>query len=148
MARSQESFNKKEIQNKKDKKRKEKEKKMLERKENGKASFEDMIVYIDENGNQTTTPPDLSKRVEFNAEDIVIGIPKKEESEPEDKVRKGVVTFYNESKGYGFIKDSVSGDSVFVHVNQLSETITEGNRVSFEVEKGQRGPTAVRVKKD
>ncbi len=148
MARSQESFNKKEIQNKKDKKRKEKEKKMLERKENGKASFEDMIVYIDENGNQTDTPPDLSKRVEFDAEDIVIGVPKREDVEPEDKVRKGVVTFYNESKGYGFIKDSVSGDSVFVHVNQLSETITEGNRVSFEVEKGQRGPTAVRVKKD
>lgn len=148
MARSQESFNKKEIQNKKDKKRKEKEKKMLERKENGKASFEDMIVYIDENGNQTTTPPDNSKRVEFNAEDIVIGVPKREDVEPEDKIRKGTVTFYNESKGYGFIKDSVSGDSVFVHVNQLSETITEGNRVSFEVEKGQRGPTAVRVKKD
>lgn len=148
MARSQESFNKKEIQNKKEKKRKEKEKKMLERKENGKASFEDMIVYIDENGNQTDTPPDLSKRVEFDAEDIVIGVPKREDVEPEDKVRKGVVTFYNESKGYGFIKDSVSGDSVFVHVNQLSETITEGNRVSFEVEKGQRGPTAVRVKKD
>ena len=148
MARSQESFNKKEIQNKKDKKRKEKEKKMLERKEHGKASFEDMIVYIDENGNQTTTPPDLTKRVEFNAEDIVIGVPKKEDMEPEDKVRKGVVTFYNESKGYGFIKDSISGDSVFVHVNQLTETITEGNRVSFEVEKGQRGPTAVRVKKD
>ena len=148
MARSQESFNKKEIQNKKDKKRKEKEKKMLERKENGKASFEDMIVYIDENGNQTDTPPDLSKRVEFDAEDIVIGVPKREDVEPEDKVRKGVVTFYNESNGYGFIKDSVSGDSVFVHVNQLSETITEGNRVSFEVEKGQRGPTAVRVKKD
>lgn len=148
MGRSQESFNKKEIQNKKDKKRKEKEKKMLERKEQGKASFEDMIVYIDENGNQTTTPPDLSKRVEFNAEDIVIGVPKKEEQEPEDKVRKGVVTFYNDSKGYGFIKDSTSGDSVFVHANQLTEPITEGNRVSFEVEKGQRGPTAVRVKKD
>jgi cold shock CspA family protein len=148
MARSQESFNKKEIQNKKDKKRKEKEKKMLERKEGGKASFEDMIVYIDENGNQTDTPPDLSKRVEFNAEDIVIGVPKKEEMEPEDKIRKGVVTFYNDSKGYGFIKDSVSGDSIFVHANQLTEAITEGNRVSFEVEKGQRGPNAVRVKKD
>lgn len=148
MARSQESFNKKEIQNKKDKKRKEKEKKMLERKENGKASFEDMIVYIDENGNQTDTPPDLSKRVEFDVEDIVIGVPKREDVEPEDKVRKGVVTFYNDSKGYGFIKDSVSGDSIFVHANQLTEAITEGNRVSFEVEKGQRGPTAVRVKKD
>ena len=44
MARSQESFNKKEVKNKKDKKRKEKEKKMLERKEGGKTSFEDMIM--------------------------------------------------------------------------------------------------------
>ncbi len=148
MARSQETFNKKEIQNKKDKKRKDKEKKMLERKEGGKASFEDMIVYIDENGNQTSTPPDNTKRVEFNAEDIVIGVPKREDIEPEDKVRKGTVTFYNDSKGYGFIKDSTSGDSIFVHANQLTEAITEGNRVSFEVEKGQRGPTAVRVKKD
>lgn len=148
MARSQETFSKKEIQNKKEKKRKDKEKKMLERKENGKASFEDMIVYIDENGNQTTTPPDQSKRLEFNAEDIVIGVPKREDVEPEDKVRKGTVTFYNDSKGYGFIKDIVSGDSIFVHANQLTEPITEGNRVSFEVEKGQRGPTAVRVKKD
>ena len=148
MARSQETFNKKEIQNKKDKKRKDKEKKMLERKEGGKASFEDMIVYIDENGNQTSTPPDNSKRVEFNAEDIVIGVPKREDVEPEDKIRKGTVTFYNDSKGYGFIKDSTSGDSIFVHANQLTEAITEGNRVIFEVEKGQRGPTAVRVKKD
>jgi cold shock CspA family protein len=148
MARSQETFNKKEIQNKKDKKRKDKEKKMLERKEGGKASFEDMIVYIDENGNQTSTPPDNSKRVEFNAEDIVIGVPKREDVEPEDKIRKGTVTFYNDSKGYGFIKDITSGDSIFVHANQLTEAITEGNRVSFEVEKGQRGPTAVRVKKD
>lgn len=148
MARSQETFSKKEIQSKKEKKRKEKAQKMQERKENGKASFEDMIVYIDENGNQTTTPPDHSKRLEFNAEDIVIGVPKREELEPEDKIRKGVVTFFNESKGYGFIKDSVSGDSVFVHINQMTETIVEGNRVSFEVEKGQRGPTAVRVKKD
>ena len=110
MARSQETFSKKEIQSKKDKKRKDKEKKMLERKENGKASFEDMIVYIDENGNQTTTPPDHSKRLEFNAEDIVIGVPKREDVEPEDKIRKGTVTFYNDSKGYGFIKDIVSGE--------------------------------------
>lgn len=147
MARSQETFNKKEIKSKKDKKRKEKELKKLERKENGKASFEDMIVYIDHNGNQTSTPPDLSQRIEFDPEDIVIGVPKREELEPEDKIRKGTVTYYNDSKGYGFIKDSISGDSVFVHANQLSESISEGNKVSFEVEKGQRGPTAVRVKR-
>ena len=147
MARSQESFNKKEVKNKKDKKRKEKEKKMLERKESGKTSFEDMIMYVDANGQLTSTPPDQQEREEIDAEDIEIGIPKRAEGEVQDKTRIGTVSFYNESKGYGFIRDNESKESVFVHANQLIDPIAEGNRVSFEVEKGQRGPTAVRVKK-
>jgi cold shock CspA family protein len=147
MARSQESFNKKEVKNKKDKKRKEKEKKMLERKEGGKTSFEDMIMYVDANGQLTSTPPDQQDREEIDAEDIEIGIPKREEGDVQDKVRIGTVSFYNESKGYGFIRDNETKESVFVHANQLIDPIAEGNRVSFEIEKGQRGPTAVRVKK-
>lgn len=147
MARSQESFNKKEVKNKKDKKRKEKEKKMLERKEGGKTSFEDMIMYVDANGQLTSTPPDQQEREEIDAEDIEIGIPKRGDVEPESKIRIGTVSFYNESKGYGFIRDNESKESVFVHANQLIDPIAEGNRVSFEIEKGQRGPTAVRVKK-
>ncbi|WAC42682.1 cold shock domain-containing protein [Pedobacter sp. SL55] len=63
----------------------------------------------------------------------------------EDPVKKGTVTFFNESKGYGFIRNSETQESVFVHVNGLKTQIKEGDKVTFEVEKGQKGPTAVRV---
>jgi len=147
MGRSQETFNKKEVKNKKEKKRKEKEKKRLARKDNEKkGSLDDMIVYVDENGMITDTPPDPTKKKKVKLEDIEIGIPNRE-AEPElDPVRIGTVAFFNDSKGYGFIKDSETKESVFVHANNLLEDIKEGNLVSFEVEMGQRGPTAVKVK--
>ena len=146
MARSQETFNKKEVRNKKEKKRKEKEKKKLARKENEKkGGLDDMIAYVDENGRLTSTPPDPTKKKEIKAEDIEIGIPTRD-SENFDPIRKGTVAFFNESKGYGFIKDSETKESVFVHVNNVLEEIKEGNLVSFEVEMGQKGPTAVKVK--
>ncbi|HRW62523.1 MAG TPA: cold shock domain-containing protein [Bacteroidales bacterium] len=147
MGRSQETFNKKEVRNKKEKKRKEKEKKKLAKKENDKkASFDDMIAYVDENGMITSTPPDPDKKKEIIAEDIEISIPKQSNEPDEDPIRKGVVTFFNESKGFGFIKDSITGESVFVHVRNILEEIKEGNVVSFEVEMGQKGLTAVKVK--
>ena len=65
---------------------------------------------------------------------------------PADLVRKGIVTFFNDSKGYGFIKDLETQDSIFVHINALIDPIKENNKVSFEVEMGQKGPNAVRVK--
>jgi len=146
MGRSQETFNKKEVKNKKDKKRKDKEKKRLDRKDNEKAgSFEDMIAYVDENGRISSTPPDPNKKKVINLEDISISISKQENIEL-DPIRKGTVTFFNDSKGYGFIRDSETQESVFVHVNNLLEAIKEGNLVSFEVEMGQKGPTAVQVK--
>jgi cold shock CspA family protein len=146
MARSQESFNKKDVRNKKEKKRKDKEKKRLERKENTKsADFDNMIAYVDEFGNITSTPPDPSTKKEVDTENIVISTPKKEDI-PYDPIRKGVVTFFNESKGYGFIKDSLTQESVFVHVNNVLEQISEGSKVSFEVEKGKKGLTAIYVK--
>jgi cold shock CspA family protein len=61
-------------------------------------------------------------------------------------IRKGIVTFFNDSKGYGFIKDMETQESVFVHVNGLVESIKENNKVTFEVEMGQKGPNAVNVK--
>jgi cold shock CspA family protein len=146
MGRSQETFNKKEVKNKKDKKRKDKEKKRLDRKDNEKTGkLEDMIAYVDENGMITSTPPDPNKKRIINSEDIEISIPKQADVEL-DPIRKGTVTFFNDSKGYGFIKDSETQESVFVHVNNLLEAIKEGNLVSFEVEMGQKGPTAVQVK--
>ena len=146
MGRSQETFNKKEVKNKKEKKRKDKEKKRLERKDNEKTGkLEDMIAYVDENGMITSTPPDPTKKRIIKSEDITISIAKQENVEL-DPIRKGTVTFFNDSKGYGFIRDSETQESVFVHVNNLLEAIKEGNLVSFEVEMGQKGPTAVQVK--
>ncbi|MBN1338198.1 MAG: cold shock domain-containing protein [Bacteroidales bacterium] len=147
MGRSQESFNKKEVRNKKEKKRKEKEKKRLERKDNPKKSgLDDMMAYVDENGNITATPPDPDAKSEIKLEDIEIGIPKLEDSEKADPIRKGIVTFFNDSKGYGFIKDSVTGESIFVHANNLLEDIREDNVVMFLRVPGPKGPTAVEVK--
>ena len=68
MGRSQESFNKREVRNKKEKKRKEKAKKRQAKKENPtKASLDDMVAYVDEEGRITSEAPDPSK--EINLED-------------------------------------------------------------------------------
>jgi cold shock CspA family protein len=146
MGRSQETFNKKEVRNKKEKKRKEKEKKRIARKDGEKkSSLDDMIAYVDENGLITSTPPDPNRKSTIKAEDIQISINRTEDEEY-DPIRKGVVTFFNDSKGFGFIRDSETKESVFVHVNNLIEEIKENNLVSYEVEMGPKGPTAVNVK--
>lgn len=147
MGRSQETFNKKEVRNKKEKKRKEKEKKRQARKENEKkGSLDDMIAYVDENGIITSTPPDPNKKKKIKAEDIKISITKSDSTQKLDPIRKGIVSFFNESKGYGFIRDSETKESVFVHVNNTLDEIKEGNVVRFEVEMGKKGPTAIQVK--
>jgi cold shock CspA family protein len=145
MGRSQETFGKKEREKKKAKKRKEKEEARLARKESGRSSFDDMIAYVDENGMIVDTPPDpTAKKQEIKAEDIELGIPKKTE-EDEPTVRKGVVSFFNIEKGYGFIKDADSGESIFVHVNNTLEEIKENNLVTFEMQPGMKGPEAAKV---
>jgi len=147
MARSQETFNKKEVRNKKEKKRKAKAEKRAERKEAEKSGkMEDMMAYVDEFGNITETPPDpTKKKVEINVESISINIAKEEKVEM-DPIRQGIVTFFNDSKGYGFIKDTETQESVFVHANNLIDEIRDNNAVTFEVEMGPKGPTAVKVK--
>lgn len=147
MGRSQETFNKKEVRSKKEKKKKEKAaKKLAKRDQEKRGSLEDMLAYVDENGNITTKKPDPSKRTEIDAENIEISVPKKETLEDMDPNRKGVVTFFNDEKGYGFIVDSETKESVFVHANNLLEPIKDNNLVDFEVEMGPKGPSAIKVK--
>ena len=148
MGRSRESFNKKEVRKKKEKKRLDKEKKRLARKDGDKkGGLDDMMAYVDENGRLTNTPPDpATKKKITKAEDIEISIPRQDPNDKPDPIRRGRLTFYNDSKGYGFIRDAETQESVFVHVNEFKDDIMEGNMVSFEVEKGQKGPAAVRVK--
>ena len=148
MSKSQETWNKKEAEKKRAKKKQDKEQKKEDRKANagGSASFEDMLAYVDEYGNITSTPPDPLKKIVIKEEDIQIAIPKLADMAPVDTVRKGIVTFFNDSKGYGFIKDTDTQESIFVHINGLVDSIKENNKVSFEVEMGPKGPNAVNVK--
>jgi cold shock CspA family protein len=146
MGRSQETFNKKEVRNKKEKKRKEKAAKRLARKEGEKkSSLDDMIAYVDENGMLTSAPPEPGKKKEeVKLEDIEVSVPRGSAIE-EDPIKKGLVSFFNESKGFGFIKNMDTKQDVFVHINNVIGEIKEGNLVTYEVEMGQRGPTAVNV---
>jgi len=146
MGRSQESFNKKEVRRKKEKKRKDKVQKKLEKREGDKNSLDDMIAYVDKNGVITSTPPDPDEKDDIKAEDILVSVPNKSEEDELDPIRKGTLTFFNDSKGYGFIKDSETKESIFVHINNMLEEIIEGNIVSFEIEKGPKGLVAVNVK--
>ena len=144
------TWNKRERENKKQQERKQKEERRQERKENAKKgkSLDEMMAYIDENGNISATPPDPRKKIITNAEDIEIGVPKQRAMNPEDLLRKGVVTFFNNDKGYGFIKDLQTGESIFVHINSSADELKENSRVVFEVEKGPKGFNAVNVRID
>jgi cold shock protein len=58
----------------------------------------------------------------------------------------GTVKFFNDSKGYGFIKDEESGKEYFVHVTGLVDEITENDEVTFDLQEGKKGLNAVNVK--
>src|SRR5688572_9075810 len=120
MAKSQETWNKKEKEKQRLKKREDKEQRKEERKANAGNKPEDMIAYVDENGNLSSTPPDPTKKKKIKADQIELGVPKREATE-HNYNRTGVITFFNSSKGYGFIKDLESQESVFLHVNALTE---------------------------
>lgn len=143
-----ETWNKKEREKKRSQQKKEKAEKKQERKDHASSgnNLESMMAYLDENGNLSSTPPDPKKKIQVNAEDIEIGVPKQAPISPEDLIRTGIVTFFNDSKGYGFIKDQETHESVFVHINALTEAIKENNKVTFETEMGPRGANAVNVK--
>ncbi|WP_421920243.1 cold-shock protein [Marinifilum sp.] len=59
---------------------------------------------------------------------------------------EGTVKFFNESKGFGFIKPANQGDDVFVHVSGLVDEIRENDKVEYEVENGRKGLNAVNVR--
>jgi cold shock CspA family protein len=147
MAKSQITSNKKENEKKKLEKRKEKELRREERKANARDgnNLDEMIAYVDEFGNISSTPPDLTKKRAIKEEEIEIGSRNKEGART-NTTRKGKVTFFNTSKGYGFIKDLQTQESIFVHVNSLSSPIKENDLVSFETERGPKGLNAVNVK--
>ncbi len=61
-------------------------------------------------------------------------------------MQEGTVKFFNETKGFGFITPSNGGQDIFVHVSGLMDEIRENDKVSYEVQNGQKGLNAVNVK--
>ncbi len=148
MAKSQETFNKKEKEKKRLKKRQDKAAKAEERRANSEGgSLDNMMAYLDEFGNIVDTPPDPTvKKKVIKASSIEIGVPKRIEV-PTEKVKKGRVEFFNDQKGFGFIKELETQEKYFVHVHGLIDEIREGDKVSFELEQGMKGMNCVQVKK-
>ena len=60
---------------------------------------------------------------------------------------QGTVKFFNEEKGFGFIKHHNSNKETFVHANGLIDQIEANDRVVFDVQEGRKGPNAVNVKR-
>ncbi|MCX2719628.1 cold-shock protein [Lentiprolixibacter aurantiacus] len=146
MARSQESYSKREKEKKRLKKREEKQKKKEARKEEAKEGGGGIpFAYVDKFGNLTETPQDPEEKEEIDASEIVLEVPKREKAEY-DPVRKGKVSFFDYSKGFGFIVDQENQEKYFCHISGLLDEINENDKVSFELEKGLKGLNAVRVK--
>jgi cold shock CspA family protein len=139
------TFNKKENEKKKQQKKKEKEERKAERKAHAKPgqALEDMLAYVDENGNLSSTPPDPTRKKVIREDDIVTG----SRNIGGNTSRQGRIAFFNSEKNYGFIKEDNSDERVFVHGNDLSTMISEGDAVTFDVRSGLKGFQAVNVKK-
>ncbi|MFA6951257.1 MAG: cold shock domain-containing protein [Lentimicrobiaceae bacterium] len=149
MIKSQTTRIKQEKEKQKQKKKKDKAAKKIERLAGARdgSNLDDMIAYVDEYGQITSTPPDPLQKGIIKVEDIDIEVRNKNVSRNEDTPRTGVVSFFNDSKGYGFIKDSVSQESLFVHINSLDGPIKEGDIVTFMTERSPKGMNATNVKK-
>ena len=138
--------NKKDNEKKKIAKRKEKEKRKEERKSSNEGkTFEDMIAYVDENGQLVSERPEIKKMDDAEIESILISTPKRTEQDEEPSVHKGKVEHFNSSKGYGFIKDSDNGEKYFFHISNSPDNIAEGQTVSFELRPGLRGMEVINI---
>ena len=144
MAGSQ-SFRKRENEKKKQAKRVDKQKRKVERQAAGPSSMDEMIAWVDENGNLTSIPPEErdGKRAEIKLEDIDVSTPRQEYVEVEPL--KGLVEYFNSDKGYGFIKDQQSNEKYFFHISNAPQDIAEGKQVTFELERGVRGINAAKI---
>lgn len=138
MAKSRVTTSKKDKEKQRKRVQVEKREKMAERKANrekGK-SLEEMMAYIDEEGNISSVPPDGQRRKPVHLEDIVIGRPRM--IAVEDPVKSGKVDYFDGAKGFGFILQQ-DGTKVFFHINQTSYAARKGDMVNYTLERGPKG---------
>lgn len=141
------TFEKREKEKKKQQKKLDKQRRKEERKTHSPGGgLDSMMAYVDENGMLTDTPPDPTKRVEIDASEIEISVRRREDME-EEPGHAGRVDFFDTAKGFGFINEDGGRDRHFFHISGLLDEIREGDKVSFELERGPKGMNAVRVRK-
>lgn len=145
MARSQQTFSKKEKEKKRLKRREDKAKKKEARKSEKGGGIP--FAYVDQFGNLSDTPPDPTLKVDVEVDATTINLDYSKQEVEVDPIRKGKVAFFDTSKGYGFITDLDTQEKYFTHVSGLIDQISENDKVTFELEKGMKGMNAVRVKK-
>ncbi len=146
-----ETFSKRERRKKKIEKKREKEFRREERRNTvaSKKTLEEMMAYVDENGNLSDTPPDPKKAHKVAADDIVIAIPKATPADPE-ALLTGIISYFDPAKGYGFVINEQTQERLFVHVTGLAQPNTElsmGDKVSYIATRSDRGMQAVSVTK-
>jgi len=144
MSKPNMTISKRDREKRKQKEKKEKQERKAERKQNKAKSPDDMIAYVDEFGQLSATPP--PQRQEVNAEDIDINVPKRTSETPEERIRTGKLAFYDDAKGYGFINDLATQERIFVHSSAFLVPLRQGDRVSYEVDRGPKGFFAVNVR--
>lgn len=148
MVKSKQTYLKRQKEEKKKNKRKEKDEKKENRKDssNKGKGFDSMIAYVDENGQLSDTPPDPTKRKELKLEEIQLGARPADEAD-ENGNTTGRVYFYNDEKGYGFIRDIQTKESVFFHLSDLVDQVKINDLVSFVKVRGNRSAEAQAITK-
>lgn len=138
------SFNKRELEKKRQSKKAGKQERKEQRRTNKSgSSLDDMIAYVDAYGNICDTPDQMQSAPPTQTESIAIATPPREAVEPQ--FIQGRVEYFDSGKGYGFIKNAETGDKYFFHISNAPEGIAEGKIVQFEVGQDQRGPYAKNI---
>ena len=147
MGRSQQSYSKREKEKKRLKKREEKQKKKEARRAESKEKDEGIpFAYVDKYGKLSDVPLEATDKEDIAASEIVLGVPKKEKYDDDDFINNGTVAFFDHKKGFGFITDTKTQEKYFCHISSCIDEISEGDTVTFDLEKGQRGLNAINIK--
>lgn len=134
-----ETFNKKEREKKKRQLRQEKEQRKQERKEQSRNgnNLDEMMAYLDADGNLTHLPPDQQHRYHRK--------PDNNSTKDDTGFRTGTIKFIDYKKGFGFIIDSITHESIFVQTNVLPATLDKTGKVKFKTRQDSRGMSAIFV---
>ena len=148
MAKPKQTSQKSDREKKKKIKQREKEEKRIQRKatSNKGKSFEEMLAYMDHNGQISSTPPYPKLKVEVKLEDIQMGA-RSFIVDRGTEIKTGRIAIFNVDRNFGFIKDSLSQEKIFFHISDTNFQVNEGDLINYELNSGPKGFSAVNITK-